>query len=123
MKRILLVDDSEKARQALRLLLKTEGYACDEVEHGAAALVWLEEGHGIDLVISDNQMPIMTGLELLKEIVNHPTLHLLPFILYSGNVTEVLRDRALQAGAFAVLSKPPDFSEFASAINRAFAKH
>jgi len=79
--------------------------------------VRLHEGHGIDLVISDNQMPVMTGLELLKKVAGHPDLHSLPFILNSSNVTEALRDQALQAGAYAVLSKPTDFSELVRAIN------
>jgi CheY-like chemotaxis protein len=117
MKRILLVDDSEMARKAVKLFLEAQGYACDEAEHGAAAFVRLDEGHGIDLVVSDNQMPVMTGLELLKKMAGRPNLHSLPFILNSGNVTEVLRDQALQAGAHAVLSKPTDFSELARAIN------
>jgi CheY-like chemotaxis protein len=117
MKRILLVDDSEMARKAVKLFLEAQGYVCDEAEHGAAAFVRLDEGHGIDLVISDNQMPVMTGLELLKKVAGHPNLHSLPFILNSGNVTEALRDQALQAGAYAVLSKPTDFSELARAIN------
>ncbi len=117
MKRILLVDDCEMVRKAVRLFLEAQGYTCDEAEHGAAAFVRLDEGHGIDLVISDNQMPVMTGLELLKKVAGHPNLHSLPFILNSGNVTEALRDQALQAGAHAVLSKPTDFSELARAIN------
>jgi len=119
MKRILLVDDSEMARKAIKLFLEAQGYACDEAEHGAAAFVRLHEGHGIDLVISDNQMPVMTGLELLKKVAGHPDLHSLPFILNSSNVTEALRDQALQAGAYAVLSKPTDFSELVRAINTA----
>lgn len=123
MKRILLVDDFGMARHALKLFLEAQGYACDEADHGATAFVWLEEGHGIDLVLSDNQMPVMTGLELLHKVAGHPTLHSLPFILYSGNVTEALRDQALQAGAYAVLSKPTDFSEVIRAIHNALATH
>ena len=119
MKRILLVDDSEMARKAVKLFLEAQGYACDEAEHGATAFVRLEEGHGIDLVISDNQMPVMTGLELLKKVAGRPNLHPLPFILNSGNVTETLRDQALQAGVHAVISKPTDFSELALAIKAA----
>jgi CheY-like chemotaxis protein len=38
MKRILLVDDHEMARQTLRLFLEQDGYACKEAEHGAAVI-------------------------------------------------------------------------------------
>ena len=123
MRRILLVDDSVIARQALKFFLEAQGFACDEVDHGAAALVRLEEGHGIDLVISDNQMPVLTGLELLQKLASHPTLPPPPFIMYSGSVTEAVRDQALQAGAYAVLSKPTEFSEIIRAIHKALATH
>jgi CheY-like chemotaxis protein len=119
MKRILLVEDSEIVRKAIKLFLEAQGYVCEEAEHGAVAFVRLEETHEIDLVISDNQMPVMTGLELLKNVAGHPKLHLLPFILNSGNVTEALREQALQNGAYAVLSKPTDFSELTRAIKAA----
>ena len=123
MKRILLVDDSEIVRKAIKLFLEAQGLACEEAEHGAAAFARLEEGHGIDLVVSDNQMPVMTGLELLKKVAGRPKLHPLPFILNSGHVTEALREQALQDGAYAVLSKPTDFSELARAINTALGTY
>lgn len=123
MKRILLVDDSEMVRKAIKLFLEAQCYVCEEAEHGFAACVRLEESHGIDLVISDNQMPVMTGLELLKNVAGRPKLHPLPFILNSGHVTEALREQALQDGAYAVLSKPTDFSELARAIKAALGTH
>jgi CheY-like chemotaxis protein len=68
MKRILLVDDHEMARQAMKLFLKHHGYTCEEAEHGAAALAWLEQGQNVDLIISGNHMPVMTGLEFLIHV-------------------------------------------------------
>ena len=51
MKQILVVDDDAMARQALKLYLEHEGYACERVPHGAAALAWLEQGHHVDLIV------------------------------------------------------------------------
>ncbi len=118
MKCILLVDDHQMARRALKLFLEQHEYVCEEAEHGEAALAWLKEGHAVDLVISDNQMPVMAGLELLNQIAAHPHLSSLPVILYSGNVTEDLRNQALEAGAYAVLAKPYKFTDLVGIINR-----
>ena len=68
MKHILLVDDHAMARKAMKLFLEHHGYACQEAEQGAAALAWLEQGQKVDLIISDNHMPVMTGLEFLVQV-------------------------------------------------------
>ncbi len=99
MKRILLVDDHEMARQALKLFLEHHGYACDEAEHGADALAWLEQGQQVDLIVSDNHMPVMTGLEFLVQVRANPHFATIPFILYSGNITDEIQRQAYQAGA------------------------
>ena len=119
MKRILLVEDHAMARQALKLFLEHHGYACEEAEHGAAALAWLEHGQNVDLIVSDNQMPVMTGLEFLVHVKASAHFGSIPFILYSGNLTDEMQRQAHQAGAMAVLSKPYNFSEFVLIVAKA----
>jgi CheY-like chemotaxis protein len=119
MKRILLVDDDVMARQVLMLLLEQHGYACDEAEHGAAALAWLEQGQQVDLIISDNDMPVMPGLEFLVRVKANPQLATVPFILYSGKITDEMQRQAHQAGAMAVVTKPYNFSEFIAIVIQA----
>ena len=119
MKRILLVDDHEMARQALKLFLEHNGYVCDEAEHGAAALAWLEQGQHVDLIVSDNFMPVMSGLEFLVQVRAHPHFSTIPFILYSGKLTDEMERQAHQAGAMAVLHKPYNFSEFLGIVIQA----
>jgi len=119
MKRILLVHDLEMARQVLKLVLEQQGYACDEAEHGAAALAWLEQGQHVDLIISDNQMPGMTGLEFLVQVRVNPHFGTIPFMLYSGNITDEIQRQAYQAGAMAVLHKPYNFSDFLAIVTKA----
>ena len=48
---ILLVDDHQMARRALKLLLEQQGYACEEADDGVSALTTLETGEAIDLII------------------------------------------------------------------------
>ena len=119
MKRILLVDDDVMARQVLKLLLEHHGDACDEAEHGAAAFAWLEQGHQVDLIISDNDMPVMTGLEFLVRVKANPRFATITFILYSGKITDEIQRQAHQAGAMAVVTKPYNFSEFIAIVTQA----
>jgi len=119
MKRILLVDDHELSRQALKLFLEHHGYACEEAEQGAAALAWLEQGQNVDLIVSDNLMPVMTGLEFLVQVRANPHFGSIPFILYSGNITDEIQRQAHQAGVIAVLNKPYDLSDFLAVLTKA----
>jgi len=118
MKRILLVDDHAMVRDALKLFLEYHGYACEEAEHGAAALAWLEQGLRVDLIVSDNQMPVMTGMEFLLQVKASQHFGIIPFILYSGNITDEIRRQAHQAGAMAVLNKPYNFSDFLAIVSK-----
>jgi len=119
MKRILLVDDHEMARQALKHFLEHHGYACEEAEHGAAALAWLGQGQHVELIVSDNQVPVMTGLECLVQVKANPHFGSIPFILYSGNITDEIQRQAHQAGVMAVLNKPYNFSDFVTIVTKA----
>ena len=112
---ILLVDDDSNVRGFLRTLLESEGYFCKEVENGALALDWLKTNR-TDLVITDNKMPILGGLDFLERLSSmnigfHPKI-----IVHSGNLTEEITKRALNIGAYAVLSKPCKVSELLTTI-------
>ena len=100
-------------------MLEQHGYACDEAEHGAVALAWLEQGQQVDLIIADNDMPVMTGLEFLIQVKANPQFRTIPFILSSGNITDEIQRQAHQVGAMAVLNKPYDFSDFVAFITKA----
>ncbi len=119
MKRILLVDDHEMARKAMKHFLEHHGYACEEAEHGAAALDRLEQGPSVNLIVSDNHMPVMTGMDFLIQVKANPHFGSIPFILYSGNITDEMYQRANEAGALAVLNKPYNFSDFVAMVKKA----
>ena len=119
MQRILLVDDHEMARKAMKHFLEHHGYACEEAEHGAAALAKLDQGPSVDLIVSDNHMPVMIGMELLVQVKTNPHFGSIPFILYSGNITDEMYQRAIEAGALAVLNKPYNFSDFVAMVKKA----
>ena len=120
MKRILLVDDDASVRKVLRCCLEAHHYHCLEAEDGVAALACFKQEQPIDLVITDNHMPNMTGIELLETLREKFPSNRLPIILHTGNITDALQEQALHAGAYAVLGKPSDIREIMSTVERVF---
>lgn len=119
MKKVLLVDDDLNAREALRLVLESQHLECIEVGNGSEAIDWLSNQQA-DLIISDNQMPVLTGLDFIDQIqLGEKTSHQTPIILLSGHLEEQDKYRARQAGVFAILDKPCNFSQFLSMVQLA----
>lgn len=69
-RKILVVDDEDVVRLALRRTVEHFGYTVRFASSGAEALTILSEDKGFDLVISDHLMPSMTGLDLFKKVRN-----------------------------------------------------
>ena len=67
MQRLLIVDDEQSMRELLQHVLEREGYHVETAENGRVALELMTE-RPFDLVISDIQMPDMTGIELLEHV-------------------------------------------------------
>ncbi len=94
MKKVLLVDDDLNAREALRLVLESQKLECIEVGNGSEAIDWLST-QKVDLIISDNQMPVLTGLDFIDQIQLHEKISLqTPIILLSGHLQEQDKYRA-----------------------------
>ena len=117
MARILIVDDYASGRQVLRERLEILGYACQEVEHGAEALEAMQTNH-FDLVITDNEMPVMTGLQLLRRLSEMREGQQPPVIFLTGNSSDELLNAAREAGACLVINKPYKHQEILSEISR-----
>lgn len=104
-KAVLLVDDDADLRQVLRELLVSAGYAVLQAGGGEEAMLKLESGQ-VDLVLTDDFMPGMTGRELLWECVRRwPGL---PVVLLSGQGGVPEAVDAVKAGAADYLLKPFD---------------
>jgi len=101
--RILVVEDDLLIRQLNEEWLTGEGYRVDVVPDGEAGLEALQL-HAYDLVITDNSMPKMTGLELITKL--HSTGLSLPVILASGGLAhkELKWSQELQPAA--IVAKP-----------------
>jgi two-component system chemotaxis response regulator CheY len=105
--RALIVDDSRFVRDHLRGLLEKKGIECEEAADGCAGLGRLHEGHIFDLVLVDWNMPVMNGLEMLRQLRadGFTDLKVLMVTTEAESESIVL---ALEAGADESLMKPFD---------------
>ena len=115
---ILLVDDDLQLRNVIRVTLESVGYVCSEAGDGQEARCFLEGGQGVGLIVTDHQMPQMTGLDLLRWVRSNASTSHVPVLLYSGNLTEELRKLAQEAGVHAVLAKPFPLEDLLSLVSQ-----
>jgi two-component system, OmpR family, KDP operon response regulator KdpE len=80
---ILLVDDDADGREAITMLLRSNGYLVEEAPNAAAALRYLLSGGVASAIILDQRMPGMTGRELLEQL-KETSFADIPVIVYSG---------------------------------------
>jgi two-component system, chemotaxis family, chemotaxis protein CheY len=105
--RALIVDDSRFVRSLLRGMLEQRGIACDEAADGRAALDLLHGDLTFELALVDWNMPVMDGLEMLRQLRAEGFSDLKVMMV----TTEAENDyiiRALEAGADEYLMKPFD---------------
>lgn len=103
-KRLLVVDDSITVREMTRKLLQNRGYDVDVAVNGMDAWTAIRSNH-YDLVLSDIDMPRMNGIELVKQIKDHPKLNSLPVIIVSYRDREDDRIQGMEAGADYYITK------------------
>jgi putative nucleotidyltransferase with HDIG domain len=102
---VLVVDDDESMRLYLSATLESGGYKCRTFASGGAVLGWLASGEEwADLLLSDINMPGMTGMDLLRTV--RAVAPDLPVILISGLCDLPTAQSALRAGATDYLLKP-----------------
>lgn len=101
--RILVVDDEESIREFLEIMLRKEGYDVVCAEDGAVAKDILQKKN-FDMVISDLQMPNVTGMELLEHVKSsYPSTVFMMVTAFGTTETAV---EAMKMGAYDYLTKP-----------------
>ena len=102
--RLLVVDDESTQRTMLQRILDRSGFEVVVAADGREALERLEDG-AFDLLLTDQRMPRMDGIELVRRIKQDATLRHLPVMIVSYKDREEDRLRGLEAGADAYLTK------------------
>jgi two-component system chemotaxis response regulator CheY len=104
--KFLIVDDFSTMRRIVRGLLKEIGYNnADEAEDGSVALNMLKNGK-FDFVVSDINMPVMNGFELLSAVKADDTLKHLPVLMVTAEARKEDIVRAAKDGAAGYIVKP-----------------
>ena len=114
---ILVADDDALLRESLCDLLVDLGASPHAVGNAGSAIEVLSH-HRFDLVLSDVDMPDMTGFALLGWIQAHQAP--VPAVLMSARADQRMDREAHRAGAFALLSKPVAAGSIAALIHRLF---
>ena len=104
--KVLVVDDFPTMRRIVKNLLKQLGFEnIDEAEDGAQALTKLKGG-GFGLVVSDWNMPVMEGIDLLKHVREDETLKTMPFLMVTAEAEKDKVITAIKAGVDNYVVKP-----------------
>lgn len=113
---ILITDDEESIRNALREILEFEDYCVLEAENGEEALKTVQD-ENVDLVMLDIKMKGMDGIEVLENLKEiQPEI---PVIMISGHGTIKIAVEATKNGAFDFLEKPPDLNRLLTSVRNA----
>ncbi len=121
--KFLIVDDFSTMRRIVRNLLKELGYTnADEAEDGVVALQKLKGG-GFQFVVSDWNMPNMTGIDMLRAIRADAKLKHLPVLMVTAEAKKENIIAAAQAGASGYVVKPFTAATLEEKLNKVFEKH
>jgi len=105
--RILVVDDFSTMRRIVKNLLKELGFSnFSEAEDGALAWTSVEAAGGYDFIVSDWNMPNMTGIDFLRKVRADPRFKDTPFLLITAEAKRSQILEAAEAGVNGYIVKP-----------------
>jgi len=105
--RVLVVDDSLTMRRVIKNLLAKIGITdVVEASDGLEALEVLEQTDGIDLILTDWNMPNMTGIEFVEKVRSNSKYDNIPIIMVTTNASKSDIIRAIGAGVNNYIAKP-----------------
>ena len=120
-KSILIVEDEADIREILSRTLRSAGYEVHEANHALGAICAMVR-NGADLILTDIRMPVVDGLELVRELKSHEDTKHVPVVAITGFDTPEMRKAAMQAGCVGFITKPIDTTEFVNQIAEVFQK-
>lgn len=105
--RILVVDDFSTMRRIVKNLLKELGFSnFTDAEDGVQAWAAIESSNGFDFIVSDWNMPNMTGIDLLRKVRADERFKSTPFLLITAEAKRSQIFEAAEAGVNGYIVKP-----------------
>ncbi len=118
--KIMVVDDMSTMRRIVKNVLKQIGFTnIEEAENGKDAFEKIKQG-GFGFVVSDWNMPVMTGIDLLRAIRADEALKTLPVMLVTAEAQKENIIEAVQAGVSNYIVKPFTAEQIQEKINKIF---
>lgn len=102
---VLVVDDQFTVRELQRSILESSGYRVETARDGREAWERLSTQRGVDVVVTDLEMPEMDGLELVGAIRRDPDISTLPVVIVTSRGGDEDERRGMEAGADAYIVK------------------
>lgn len=122
--KILVVDDFPVMRRIVKTLMKQNGFTnFIEAEDGQLALETLRSTPDIEFVISDWNMPNMTGIELLKAVRADQNLKHLPFLMVTAEAEKENIIEAVKSGVSNYIVKPFTAQTLGEKVGKILANH
>lgn len=119
-KKVMVVDDSSVMRQIIKNNLKQLGFtSISDAEDGAMGFKKLAD-EPIDLIVSDWNMPKMTGIEFLKAVRADATFKGIPFLMVTSEADKDKIMEAVQAGVSQYIVKPFNAVQLEEKIKQIF---
>ena len=114
---IVVADDSISVRKFVGRMLEKNGYRIRLAADGLEAAEIISQ-QGCHLVITDLEMPRMTGYELMAQLRQSPTTRRIPVMVVTSRAGAKHRDRAMKEGASAFLTKPVQEDQLLAAVEQ-----
>ncbi len=114
---VVVADDSISVRKFVGRMLEKNGYRVILASDGLEAAELIAQ-HGCHLVITDLEMPRMTGYELMVQLRQSPSTRRIPVMVVTSRAGAKHRDRAMKEGAVAFLTKPVQEDQLTEAVEK-----
>jgi len=114
---VVVADDSISVRKFVGRMLEKAGYRVMLASDGLEAAELVAQ-HGCHLVITDLEMPRMTGYELMAQLRQSPSTRRIPVMVVTSRAGAKHRDRAIKEGAVAFLTKPVQEDQLTEAVEQ-----
>jgi two-component system chemotaxis response regulator CheY len=115
---ILVVDDSVTMVMSLKTTLNMSGFTVETANHGQAALDKLNAGIKPNLIITDINMPVMGGMELIGKVRAMAGFRFIPILTLTTETETAKREEGKRAGATGWLVKPLSGNDLVKVIRR-----
>ncbi|NOZ25798.1 MAG: response regulator [Nitrospirae bacterium] len=119
---ILIVDDSLSIRKFVSMILRQNGYSVFTASNGMEALTVIDE-HPVDLIITDLEMPVMHGYELLRELQRKGVSETVPVVILTSRGSEKHKEKAASLGAGKYLVKPFEEESLLETVRESLESH